>query len=140
MICSVFPHLAHDALRRVVSKVPSRRLERGEGPQAPVLLPSEQVVNLPGHPSRQAPPAAAGAQTRRACFRGFNPQVSGLSSAVAESPAAGAAHVAAASRTPPPPRQRSPHPAPSHARRKGGTPPAPSTGSTLGRRGPAALA
>lgn len=93
-----------------MSKVPSRRLERGEGPQAPVLLPSEQVVNLPGHRSRQAPPAAAGAQTRRACFRGFNPQVSGLSSAVAESPAAGAAHVAAASRTPPPPRQRSPPP------------------------------
>lgn len=108
MICSVFLHRAHDAPGRVVSKVHPRRLERGEGPKPPVLLRSEQVVNLPGHRSRQAPPAAAGAQTRRACFRGFNPQVSGPSSAVAESPAAGAAHVAAASRTPPPPRQRSP--------------------------------
>lgn len=41
--------------------------------------PTEQVVGLPGDRSRQAPAAAAGARTRRACFRGFNPRVSGAS-------------------------------------------------------------
>lgn len=86
MICSVFPHLAHYASAESCQKFPHAGWSAGKDRRLPVLLRSEQVVNLPGHPSRQAPPAAAGAQTRRACFRGFNPQVSGLSSAVAESP------------------------------------------------------
>lgn len=111
----------------------------GRAPQPPFLPPRHRPNRwLPylGKRSRQAPAAVARAgwlaggraQTRRACFRGFNPQVRGQRSAVAEPQQV--------SRTSPPrpgpvtPRTARPRVGASPVR-----PPSP-TGSALRRRGP----
>lgn len=119
---------------RVVSKVPpTQAVKPGEDRSLPSSgPPTEQVVDLPGERSRQAPAAAARAQTRRACFRGFNPQVSGRAggqrSAVAEPRQV--------------PRTSPPRPGPAAPRtarpRVGASPSRPPspTGSALKRHGP----
>uniref|UniRef100_UPI00402B2529 uncharacterized protein LOC143311909 isoform X2 n=1 Tax=Arvicanthis niloticus TaxID=61156 RepID=UPI00402B2529 len=89
LLAPFFLHLAHAALSK--SRVKSSPTQAARLPEdrslpssSPLLSspPTEQVVDLPGERSRQAPAAAAGAQTRRACFRGFNPQLEGRKKAV----------------------------------------------------------